>query len=107
VQATGEILAQADIDQFGDALYSGDLQLVRVEDFRLEDVTVGELSGFISFGALVDALELQNMSLTYHPDYLDIVLDILTPPVPKRIEDIKRNLAELEHANDPTSPTIT
>ena len=107
VQATGEVLSQAEIDQYGDALYSGDLMVVRVEDFRIEDVTVGELSGFISFGALVDALALQNMSLTYHPDYLDIVLDILTPAVPKRIEDIKRNLEQLEHANDPTSPTIT
>lgn len=107
VQSTAEILAQGLIDQYGQPLYSGTLMVVRVEDFRIEDVTVGELSGLISFGALVDALKMQNVSVTYHPDYLDIDLDLLTPPIPKRIEDIKRNLNELEHANDPTSPTIT
>lgn len=107
VQSTAEILAQALIDQYGDPLYSGDLMIVRVEDFRVEDVTVGELSGFIAFGNMVDALAMQNMSLTYHPDHLDIQLDQLTAPVQKRIEDIKRNLELLEHADDPTSPTIT
>lgn len=107
VQSTATILAQALIDQYGDPLYSGNLMVVRVQSFRVEDVTPGELSGFISFGTLVDALQMQNMSLTYHPDYLDIELDQLTAPVQKRIEDIKRNLELLEHANDPTSPTIT
>lgn len=107
VQSTAEILAQGMIDQYGEPLYSGSLMVARVEDFRVEDVTVGELSGLISFGALVDALKMQNVSVTYHPDHLEIDLDLLTPPIPKRIEDIKRNLDELEHANDPTSPTVT
>lgn len=107
VQSTAEILAQSLIDQYGEPTYSGTLMVVRVEDFRVEDVTVGELSGLISFGALVDALRMQNVSVTYHPDHLDIDLDVLAKPIPKRIEDIKRNLDELEHANDPTSPTVT
>ncbi len=107
VQSTAEILSQAEIDQYSDALYGGEMMVVRIEDFRIEDVTIGELSGYINFGALVDALAMQNMSLTYHPDYLDIVLDVLTPAIPKRIEDIKRNLELEAHQNDPTSPTIT
>ena len=79
---------------------------MRVKDFRIEDVTVGELSGFINFGAFVDAIKMQNLSITYHPDKLDVTLNLLTPPVTKRIEDIKRNLALQEHANDPSAPTI-
>lgn len=106
VQSTAQILSQSDIDQYGDPLYSGELTIVRVKDFRIEDVTVGELSGFINFGAFVDAIKMQNLSITYHPDKLDVTLNLLTPPVTKRIEDIKRNLALQEHANDPSAPTI-
>lgn len=107
VQSTAEILSEAIVDQWGEPLYSGEQTIVRVQDFRIEDVTVGELSGYIGFGALVDALNLQNVSVQYNSDHLAIVLDILTPATPKRIEDIKRNLEELAHEDDPTSPTIT
>ena len=106
VQSTAQILSQSDIDQYGDPLYSGELTVIRVKDFRIEEVTVGELSGFINFGSMVDAIRMQNLSITYYPDKLDITLNLLTPPVTKRIEDIKRNLALKEHENDPSAPVI-
>ena len=106
VQSTAQILSQSDIDQYGDPLYSGELTVIRVKDFRIEEVTVGELSGFINFGNMVDAIRMQNLSITYYPDKLDITLNLLTPPVTKRIEDIKRNLALKEHENDPSAPVI-
>lgn len=106
VQATAEILAQALIDQKSDPIYSGTLRVLEV-DFPIEEVNIGEISGFAGFGELVDALGMQNMSITYHPEALDITLNTLTPKVQKRIEDIKRNLDALEQANNPTSPTLT
>lgn len=106
VQSTAALLSQALIDQYGLPLYSGSLTVIRVEDFRIEEVNVGELSGFINFGQMVDELDLQNLGITYYPDRLEIDLNLLTPAVTKRIEDIKRNLALVEHVNDATSPTI-
>ena len=106
VQATAEILAQAEIDQKGEPIYSGNMRVLEV-DFPIEEVTIGEITGLAAFGDLVDALAMQNMSITYHPEALDITLNTLTPKVQKRIEDIKRNLDALEQANNPTSPTLT
>lgn len=106
VQSTAGLLSQALIDQYGLPLYSGSLTVIRVEDFRIEEVNVGELSGFINFGQMVDELALQNLGITYYPDRLEVDLNLLTPAVTKRIEDIKRNLALVEHVNDATSPTI-
>ena len=104
-QTTAQILSQSEIDRFNDPIYSGSMTVISV-DFPIEDVTVGELEGFSGFGGLVDLIDLQLVSRTYHPDKLDGTLNILLPPINKRIEDIKRNLEAEQQLNNPASPTV-
>lgn len=101
---TARILAQSEVDRLKDPIDGGMLTAVP-QDFAVEDVELGELIGFQNAGLYVDALALQIVSRTYHPDTVDLTLSILLPAVSKRIEDIKRNLNVIEQQNDPSAPS--
>lgn len=105
--STAVILSQSKIDQFRDALYAGDVPIVEDEQrsFYLEDVNVGELIGFVGFGPIIDAIEVQSISNEYNPDIMPTELTYDVPTVNKRVEDIKRNLEVVENKNNPTSPS--
>lgn len=105
VQATGELLADSEIDQFDDPLYAGDVTIKEDGSFYLEDVPVGEMVGFIGFGTLVDGIVVQSVSKDYRPDTMPLTLTYNVPKINKRIEDIKRNLSVIENQNNPTEPT--
>lgn len=102
---TASILANAEIDNFKDPLYAGDVTITPDGTFYLEDVKVGEVYGFIGFGSLVDAVVVQSVSKDYSPDVMPLTLTYNLPRVNKRVEDIKRNLDTLETTNNPDSPS--
>ena len=105
--STATILSQSDIDQFKSPLYAGDVPIVEDEQntFYLEDVNVGELIGFVGFGHIVDAIEVQSVSTEYNPDVMPTELTYDVPTVNKRVEDIKRNLEVVEQKNNPAEPS--
>lgn len=105
VEATAHILADSEINQYKDPLYAGDVTITEDGTFYLEDVAVGEMLGFIGFGALVDAIVVQSVSKDYKPDTMPLALTYNVPRVNKRVEDIKRNLDTLETTNNPNSPS--
>ena len=104
-EATANILADSEIDQYDEALYAGDVEITEDGTFFLEDVAVGEMYGFIGFGRLVDAIVVQGVSKDYRPDTAPIALTYNVPRVNKRVEDIKRNLDTLETTNNPVEPS--
>lgn len=101
---TARILSRSDINRYKNPLHAGGLVAVPV-NFSVEDVVIGELAGFINFGGYVDALALQIVSKTYHPDEMEGTLSVLLPPISKRVEDINRNLDTVEQENLPSSPS--
>jgi hypothetical protein len=104
ILATAQLLAQAEIDRYGQPIYSGSGTILPVE-FYIEDMMLGELLAFTGSGSFLDDLQLQLVSRTYQPDTLPIELETLLPKTQKRIEEIRRNLQAIEHENNPTSPS--
>lgn len=105
VDATAIELAQHAIDREGNPIYSAQGRIGNT-DYAIEDVMIGELGGFGGFGTFVDELGLQLVRIKYTPpDYLDIEFEALLPKVAKRIEDIRRNLDELEQSRNPAAPS--
>lgn len=71
----------------------------------MEQVALGELVGFINFGEYIDKnVELQIVGIDYNLDTISLEFDRILPAVPKRIEDIKRNLDVLDQQNNPNAP---
>lgn len=102
---TAIILADSEIGQYNKALYAGDVEITEDGTYYLEDVAVGETLGFIGFGSLVDAIVVQSVSKDYRPDTMPLTLGYNLPRVNKRVEDIKRNLQQIENDNNPVSPS--
>lgn len=105
VEATAKLLAQVAIDAKKGPLWSGSLTLGNDTDLFLEDIRPGMLIGFSGLGELHDQVKVQLMSRSYNVDTIDGALNTLPPKVLKRIEDIKRNLDQLEQAKAATSPS--
>lgn len=70
-------------------------------DNALWDVNVWDytLQSIVESGLLV-------VRTAYHPDYLEVETSSRFPSVPKRIEDINRNLETTQTENNPTAPTL-
>lgn len=103
--ATADIITGSEIDLYRNPLYAGDVTITEDGTFYLEDVAVGEVIGFIGYGSLVDAIEVQSVSKDYKPDSMPLTLTYNVPRVNKRVEDIKRNLQVLENKDNPAEPS--
>lgn len=102
---TANIMAQSAIDRGKDPEYSGTITIGIDHYDYIEDINLGEMSGYQNFGNFIDNLSLQLVSITYNLDTIDAELQTLLPPISKRIEDIKRNLDVVEQQNNPDSPS--
>lgn len=102
---TAAIFAQNEINRKKTPLYTATATVLAVRDEPIEDVQIGELVAFGGFGDFVDTIQLQYGTIDYSADSLDVAFGTLPPRVPKRIEDIRRNLDELETANLPSAPS--
>lgn len=97
---TAAIISQAKVNQFKDPRYSTKVTIPS-SVYDVASIQIGELVGFQNFNSLIDSLELQVMAINYKPDSVVLTLDILPPSLPKRIEDIKRNLEKQQTENNP------
>lgn len=78
------------------------MRIVQV-DKSLLDLRPGELSQYMGFSPVMDTPELQIVAVTNEIESATLKLNVLKPRTAKRIEDIKRNLANLEAENNPES----
>lgn len=80
---------------------------IRIADkvYDIESIKLGDLVAFRNFGNYVDAVTMQVVRIDYHPDYVQLQLDTLLPSVPKRLEDVKRNLNQSDYAENPDAPS--
>lgn len=101
---TADILGQGRIDRLKDPQNRSTLE-ISSSVYPIEDIRPGESIGFSNFGNYVDDLVLQVVGKDYAPDAVRLQLDSLLPDTNKRIEDIKRNLRELETITAPSTPT--
>ncbi len=105
VQATAEIMANAEIERYKDPSFIGSATITGGHYDPIESIALGEITGFSNFGEYIDEnVELQIVGIDYKVDTVELELDRILPPVSKRIEDIKRNLDTLEQENNPTAP---
>lgn len=105
VQATAELMADANIDRYKDPEFIGSMTINGEHYDPIEQISLGELAGFINFGDYIDEnVELQIVGINYSVDSVALDLERILPPVSKRIEDIRRNLDVVDQENNPSAP---
>jgi hypothetical protein len=102
---TADIISQSLIDRQKDPEYIGTATISGNHYDNIEDILLGDETGFINFGNFIDNISLQIVEITYLLDTVDVGFETILPPVTKRVEDIKRNLDVLEQENNPASPS--
>lgn len=102
--ASARLVAQNEIDRNSAPQYSGNVMVVQTENRSLLDVLPGELGQYSGFSTVMDTPELQIVGITYEIERSIYKLNVLKKRTPQRIEDLKRNMANLEAENNPTAP---
>lgn len=96
------LIARSEIERNSKPEFYGSARIVQV-DKSLLDLRPGELSQYMGFSPVMDTPELQIVAVTNEIESATLKLNVLKPRTAKRIEDIKRNLANLEAENNPES----
>lgn len=104
VPESADIISEAEIDRNSEPRYRSSITILD-EAYQIEEITLGQKIGFRNFGNYIDDLEMQIVGIDYEPDRVTLQLDTLLPSVNKRIEDITRNLNELQNENVPDTPS--
>lgn len=74
--------------------------------YDIESIALGQLIAFRNFGNFIDGITMQIVRIDYTPDKVTLQLDTLLPSVPKRLEDIKRNLNQGDVVDNPDQPSV-
>lgn len=103
LEASADIIVDSIINRGSEPRYRSS---IRIADkvYDIETIRLGQIVGFRNFGNYVDEVIMQIVRIDYHPDYVQLQLDTLLPSVPKRLEDVKRNLNLQETENNPDAP---
>lgn len=104
LDASATLIAEAEIDRNNVPRYRSTITILE-NAYNIEEIKIGQLVAFRNFGNYIDELELQIVGLSYEPDRITLQLDTLLPSVNKRIEDLRRNLVELDNQQTPTAPS--
>lgn len=100
---SADTLAEGKIEEVNQVQYKTSVTILDMA-YPIEDIEVGDTVGFRNFDNFVDDLILQIVAYTYHPDYIELQLDSLSPPVSKRLSDLKRNQETTATESVPDSP---
>lgn len=101
---TADLIADGELDRNSIPRYRSSITILD-EVYEIESIQLGQLVTFRNFGNYIDSLNLQVVAIRYEPDQVTLQLDTLLPSVNKRIEDLKRNLVELDNEQNPASPS--
>lgn len=102
--ASADLISEAEIDRNSVPRYRSTITILE-NAYNIEEIVLGQLVTFRNFGNYIDDLDLQIVGLSYEPDRVTLQLDTLLPSVNKRIEDLRRNLVELDNEQTPTTPS--
>jgi len=104
--ASADIIAGTNINQNNAPRYRSNITIA-AETYDIRSIKLGQMVAFRNFGNFIDDIPgMQVVRLDYAPDAVTIQLDTLLPSVPKRLEDIKRNLNQQEVTDNPDAPTL-
>ena len=107
---SADIVGNSFIENNSQPRYRGSITIMDsdkdgLRGYEIETIGLGQLIAFANFNNFIDDLTLQVVRIEYNPDYVTIGLDTLPPLVPKRVEDIKRNLTTQEQLEVPDAPS--
>lgn len=100
---SARLVARNEIDRNSEPKFSGTVDIVQVGTKSLLDMRPGELGQYAGFSTVMDTPELQIVGITVQIEKATIKLNVLKKRTPQRIEDLKRNVANLEAENNPTT----
>lgn len=104
LEASADILSEGEIDRNKNPRYRSSVTISSY-DYDIRTIKLGDLIGFRNFNNFVDSVTMQVVRIDYRGDQAVLQLDTLLPSVPKRLEDIKRNLSQQEVSDNPDAPT--
>jgi hypothetical protein len=105
LESSADVIVGSLIDRAKQPLYRSSITIAD-SVYPIETIKLGDLIGFRNFGNFVDEVTMQVVRIDYKPDQIALQLDTLLPTVPKRLEDIKRNLNQEQITNNPDAPDV-
>ena len=110
VDESAELLMDSQLDRNAQPRYRSKIT-ISGSTYDIRSIKLGDLVGFRNFNNFIDDPDdpvwMQVVRIDYSGDSVTLQLDTLLPSVPKRIEDIKRNLAQSEVEENPDAPTLS
>lgn len=101
-EASALLIAKGEIERNSKPEFYGSVRVVQIDKSLLE-MRPGELGQYMGWSNVMDAPELQIVAITNEIEAATLKLNVLKPRTAQRIEDLKRNLANLEAENNPES----
>ncbi len=105
VEESADIIALSQIERQNEPRYRSQITISNGA-YNIRSIKLGQLIGFRNFGNYVDSVTMQIVRIDYQPDQVTLQLDTLLPSVPKRLEDIKRNLNQSDVEDNPDAPEL-
>lgn len=106
VDQSAELLMDNELNRNSEPRYRSKIT-ISGSTYDIRSIRLGDLIGFRNFDNFVDAVVMQVVRIDYNGDSVTLQLDTLLPSVPKRLEDIKRNLAQSDVEDNPDAPEIS
>lgn len=103
LESSADAIVGSMIDRAKNPRYRSTVQ-ISGSTYDIRTIQLGDLVGFRNFGNFVDGVTMQVVRIDYTPDAVTLQLDTLLPSVPKRLEDIKRNLNQEQVEDNPDAP---
>lgn len=101
--SSADILSEGRISENNKVQYKSSITILD-GTYDIEEIEVGDTIGFRNFGNFVDGLVMQVVGLTYNPESVTLQLDTLSPAVPKRLQDLRRNQENTATTDVPNNP---
>ena len=104
LESSADIIVSSRINRFKNPRYRSNIT-ISGSTYDIKSIKLGDLVGFRNFDNFVDTVTMQIVRIDYKGDSVSLQLDTLLPTVPKRLEDINRNLTQAENSNNPDAPS--
>lgn len=102
IQNTADAIADSYLDSHNSLTYQTQIKVPdKVYDISRFDL--GETVGFEGFGSFVDALILQIVAITRHPDYVELRLGSLAPRLTTSQTQALRDISDIQTLDNPST----
>lgn len=105
LETSADVIVSSQINRSKNPRYRSSIT-ISASTYNIRSIKLGDLVGFRNFGNYVDKVTMQVVRIDYTPDAVQLQLDTLLPSVPKRLEDIKRNLNQEQVSDNPDIPDV-